>query len=149
VSDHSHRLCGLAPGLFKATSPATAPSTSHRRPSPPVRASPSTSHATTSQASTSNVAVETMCPIARTNPDTAAASAANTCARRPPFSSRAIRAVTSTVAAQARVAATRSLAGVSPNRAVAARATNGVSGGWSTYPHAGCRPATRKYSSSR
>lgn len=72
-----------------------------------------------------------MCPTARTNPDTAADSAASNWALRPPFSSRAIRAVRSTVAAQARVEATRSPAGDTPNSAVDARAMSGVSGGWS------------------
>ena len=37
----------------------------------------------------------------------------------------------------------------SPNTAMLSFASIGVSGGWSTYPHAGCPASTRKYSSSR
>ena len=39
--------------------------------------------------------------------------------------------------------------GLSPNAHSERRPSSGVSGGWSSYPHAGCRAATRKYSSSR
>ncbi|MFJ3339295.1 hypothetical protein [Streptomyces sp. NPDC086766] len=53
-------------------------------------------------------------------------------AARPPPSSLATVATITTVAAQARVATTRSPAGVSPKTAVERRAASGVNGGWST-----------------
>jgi hypothetical protein len=102
-----------------------------------VRSRRKASQAITTQASRSNVDVDTMWPIAKTNTDVAAQNAAITCARRRPPNSLATRATTRTATAQASVEATRSPAGVTPKTAVVALATIGVSGGWSTYPHAG------------
>ena len=53
------------------------------------------------------------------------------------------------MASAATVAGARMPAGLSPNIAVPARASNGVSGGWSAYPQSSRVPAARKYSSSR
>ena len=58
--------------------------------------------------------------------------------------SRAIRATTTIVATVLSVDSTRSPITVSPKTAVEIRAMNGVSGGWSTYPHEMCRPNSRK-----
>ena len=60
------------------------------------------------------------------------AAAVSHCAVRPAPHSRAISAVTTTVAAASSVATTRSPTGVEPSSAVATRARIGVIGGWST-----------------
>ena len=58
-------------------------------------------------------------------------------ASRPPPSSRVVSAASTMATAMQMVAGTRMAQIVSPNRAIAALAMSGVSGGWSTYPQAG------------
>ena len=100
------------------------------------------------QHSRSNVAVPSMCPVKTTNTETAAAQVARRSARREPPSSRAIRPVSTTTAPAASAEGIRRTVSESGTE-VAARATSGVSGPWSTYAQSRWRAAARKYSSSR
>jgi hypothetical protein len=54
------------------------------------------------------------------------------CAIRPPPSSRVVSAASTTVTAKISTAGTRAPVGVSPNAAIDAFSSSGVSGGWST-----------------
>jgi hypothetical protein len=123
--------------------PAVRPSASHHRPSP-VRSSFTANKQISIHASRSYVAVDTRCPTPSRNPDTAAHTAARSCPRRELPNSRAINATTMTVIAEASVDTTRSPIGVLPNTKVETCASNGVSGGWSTYPQSSFWPATMK-----
>lgn len=73
--------------------------------------------------------------------------AVSACANREPPTSRVISARIGSDAVAKTIAGMRSATTVSPNTAIAPRASSGVRGGWSTYPHAG--GSRRKYSSSR
>ena len=93
--------------LVLQSNPAVRPSASHHRPSP-VRSSFTANRQISIHASKSYVAVDTRCPTASTNPDTAAHTAASSCPRRELPNSRAINATTTTVRAEASVDTTRS-----------------------------------------
>src|SRR5207302_10370372 len=69
--------------------------------------------------------------------------AASTCAKTPPPNSIASAHVTYTLAAANNAGTRRNKNSELPNSCDAA-ASNGATGGWSTYPQAGCRPHTIK-----
>ncbi len=72
------------------------------------------------------------CPTASATPDPPAAIAAKTWAFRPPPKRFAIEAVRTTTMPIASAGITLSAVGEVPATVSAARATSGVSGGWST-----------------
>ena len=134
--------------LFSRPMPTTSPASSHWRSSPPPRIRVTT-YTSVTQTSTSKVVVESRCPTAIAAPDAAVASAATACPARPAPSSRAIRATSTTTRAIATADSIRRPRGSVPNAHSEKRPSSGVRAGWSSYPQAGCRAATRKYSSSR
>ena len=81
--------------LFSSPMPATRPTSSHCRSSPPPRIR-ATRYTSVTQNSTSKVVVESRCPTAIAAPDAAVASAATACPARPAPSSRAIKATSTT-----------------------------------------------------
>ena len=74
----------------------------------------------------------------------AQASAASACARRPPPSSRALRATKATLVSPITIVVSRSASSDVPNTTTTARPTTAISGGKSTYPNARWCDASRK-----
>ena len=117
--------------LASLATPALAPIASHHRGSR-LSSSFMTSSRVTAQQTKSGVVVVSSCMAPRYSPQVAAASAASNCPVRPAPSIRLMTAVAVTSAASPSAGSTRSATRVFPPASAASRASNGVSGGWST-----------------
>ena len=117
--------------LASLATPAHVPTASHQRGS---RRSSSfmTSSSVTAQNTKSGVVVVSSCIAPRYSPQVAVASAASSCPVRPAPSIRLIAAVITTSAASPSAGTSRRATRVLPPNSAAARASSGVSGGWST-----------------
>lgn len=98
----------------------------------PVRNIRATSHVIIDQKNTSNAVVDKRWKAAKAWGDVAAATPAITWATRRPPSSRAVSALTNTVAAPAKAESARNQNTDGPKTTRTRRATAGTSGGWST-----------------
>ena len=88
-------------------------------------------------------------PSASRMPDPNAERPARDCANRPPPRDRANSAVRATVTAITTAGNRVNTKFDPPEMSHMNRASKGMRGGWSTYPHAGLWPHTMKYSASR
>ena len=134
--------------LASMPTPASPPSASHQRGSELVSSLVTASSAAAQQTKSTGVVVSS-CIAPRYSAQHAVAIAASSWPPRPAPSARAIAAVSSTSAASPSAGSARRPTSVFPVSMASSRASSGVSAGWSTYPHARCRPEARKYSSSR
>ena len=117
--------------LASLASPAQPPMATHQRGSW-LASSFMTRSRVAAQNTKSGVVVVSSCMAPRYSPQVAAASAASTWPVRPAPSRPLIMAVITTSAPRASAGRTRKPARVFPVSAAPARASSGVSGGWST-----------------
>jgi len=148
VPSHGHRPASAARGptastptstpasstsgssLFCRARPATTPVASQI--GPPSRSERASSQVRAVQASRSYVVVDSRCPTASSTAETPMLAAASTWAPFEPPSSRAIRPVISTTSAAASTDGRRNPVSEPGSTVSIARASSGVSGGWST-----------------
>ncbi len=129
--------------LASPASPAHKPAGTHQRGSP-LATSLVTSSKVAAQNTKSGIVVVSSCIAATYSAQQAADRPAITWPARPARSSRAIAAVSSTIAASPSAGTTRRPISESPLAIADSRAMSATIGGWSTYPSARCCPQARK-----